>query len=145
MPFEIVRDIAIAYGMFGVGYLACELFQVLYETRYHVCKPSQYMVKTGLGISDMIVSKHGIKLPLFQSVKLVDIHPRLYHFTYDCYSKAEIAFRLPIKLIVAPADPEKNLELFKTWARKMSGLPESEIAELIKSTLSREVQAICST
>lgn len=32
--------------------------------RYHVCSPNQYMICTGLGIQDMLVTKTGVRWPL---------------------------------------------------------------------------------
>lgn len=47
----------------AVGGFACFAYY-----RYHVCPPSQYLVKTGLGIKDMAVARKTLQLP-FQEVK----------------------------------------------------------------------------
>ena len=38
--------------------------------RYHVCKPEQFLVRTGVGIKDMSITKHAMQWP-FQKASFV--------------------------------------------------------------------------
>lgn len=49
------------------------------NARYKVSKPDQYIVRTGLGISDMSVSRKAIVWP-FQSCKIIS--PFFQNFTF---------------------------------------------------------------
>ena len=48
-------------------------------SRYRVCSASQYMVRTGLGINDMSVSRKGVHWPL-QKLYVPDMTPKNYRF-----------------------------------------------------------------
>lgn len=48
-------------------------------TRYRVCQPHQYMVRTGLGITNMAVSKSGFVYP-FQKATILSMNPKTYTF-----------------------------------------------------------------
>lgn len=47
--------------------------------RYKVSKPDQYIVKTGLGVKDIDISKKTIQWP-FQKCQFIEMNPRNYHF-----------------------------------------------------------------
>jgi len=40
-------------------------------TRFHVCKPEQIMVRTGMGIKNLKISKKGFQWP-FQNVSMIN-------------------------------------------------------------------------
>lgn len=46
-------------------------------SRYKVCNPNQYLVKTGLGIKDINVSKKAFLLP-FQKYQFINMNPKSY-------------------------------------------------------------------
>lgn len=55
-PDDRHKGAKIALGVVGT---AVALFGGLVLARYRVCNASQYMVRTGLGIQDMLVSRTG--------------------------------------------------------------------------------------
>lgn len=68
-------------------------------SRYHVCKPEQFMVRTGLGIKDMAISKHGVQWP-FQQATMINMSPITYKFDLHNMSKEKVEFKLPVVFTV---------------------------------------------
>jgi hypothetical protein len=62
--------------------------------RYHVCPPSQFLVKTGLGISDMHVARKTLQWPL-QEIRTYNMNPLNYTFHLHNMSSEMVPFRLP--------------------------------------------------
>src|SRR5258708_22991310 len=79
-------------GLFGVGFLM---------SRYTVCRPNQYIVKTGLGISNMSVHKKTIVYP-FQKCTMVEMNPLNFPIKLNCMTEGFAPFYLPIKIIPMP-------------------------------------------
>lgn len=73
----------------AAGGLACFAY-----CRYHVCTPSQYLVKTGLGIADMEVARKTLQWPL-QEVRTYNMNPLNYTFQLNNMSSEMVPFRLP--------------------------------------------------
>lgn len=97
----------------GIGLLAFA------ATRYKVCNPNQFLVKTGLGIQGIHVAKQGVIWP-FQKYQLIEMNPRSYRIPLQNISAERVPFSLPIVITVAPHDPEKNVELFKNFAKTIT-------------------------
>jgi hypothetical protein len=62
--------------------------------RYHVCPPSQFLVKTGLGISDMQIARKTLQWPL-QEIRVYNMNPLNYTFHLHNMSSEMVPFRLP--------------------------------------------------
>ena len=55
-----------SFVLLGVGVVALVGFAGFAATRYRISKPEEYLVRTGLGIEDMIVARKGFVWPFQQ-------------------------------------------------------------------------------
>lgn len=70
--------------------------------RYKVSNPDQYLVRTGLGITDVIVSKQGYQWPL-QKYNFIHLHPTNYSFELSAMSSEKLEFVLPAAIMIGRA------------------------------------------
>lgn len=128
----------IAYSTAGLTAVGVGAF---IAKRYHVCKPEQFMVRTGLGIKDMAISKHGIQWP-FQQFTMINMSPITYKFDLHNMSKEKVEFKLPVVFTVGPQDPRVDLEGFKSYARIMNDLGENELRNTIGGMIEGETRGL---
>jgi flotillin len=80
--------------------------------RVVISSPSQIVVKTGLGIADLSISRTAVQWP-FQKAALMSVAPRTVFVQVDAMSRGRIPFKLPIVLTIAPKfDDEASLARF---------------------------------
>ena len=72
--------IALGLGIAGLGLGA------FISRRVVIGAPSEYIVKTGLGISDLSVSKQTIRWP-FQTAKRINVEPRTFSVDVSAMSR----------------------------------------------------------
>ena len=65
------------------------------STRYRVSKADELVVKTGLGVKDVQVSKNTFQFP-FQTYKKINLQPKNYTFHLSTMSKEKLDFILVI-------------------------------------------------
>lgn len=90
--------------------------------RYKISSPDQYLVRTGLGIKDMIISKKGFQWP-FQKFSYIDMHPRNYSFNLHAMSNQKMEFILPGVFTIGPRDDPEALANYARYLlddRKMT-------------------------
>ncbi|OQS03114.1 hypothetical protein THRCLA_04576 [Thraustotheca clavata] len=107
--------------------------------RYHVCPPNQYLVRTGLGIRDMTVSRMGVQWP-FQEATVVSMNPSSYRFNLACLSKQYLPFEMPVAYTVAPANPKTDLEGFQRYVERMKELSSTEFEETLLGIIHGETR-----
>jgi flotillin len=105
-------------------------------SRVVVSSPSQFVVKTGLGIQDLKIVKTALRLP-FQQTLLMSVAPVTLHINVDSMSKGRIPFRLPLVLTVGP-DP-KNLD---RYARLMVEKGQKGLEETISGIVQGEARML---
>ena len=71
--------------------------------RYKIAQPDEYVVKTGLGIKDISVSKTTFQWP-FQTYKMIKMEPRNYTFELNAVTKDYVQFILPVVFTIGPKD-----------------------------------------
>jgi len=81
-------------------------------SRVKIAGPNQYLVKTGIFIDDIEISKKTLWLP-YQTFNIINLEP----FTYQCIvdeamSKERISFNMPIVLTIGPKDDRSYLERY---------------------------------
>jgi len=64
------------------------------STRYMVCNPHEMLVRTGLGIQDMDVTKKGMQWP-FQDCTKIDMAPQTYEFELHNMSREKVCACAP--------------------------------------------------
>lgn len=108
---------------------------------YYACDANEFLVKTGLWIDDICASKKAMKWP-FQKVKFINLNPDDYHFDLNNMSKELVPFKLPMVFTIGPIDPGVDMEGFLRYARKMSGLTEQQIKEIISGVVHGETRVL---
>lgn len=93
---------------------------------YYVCKPNQFLVRTGLGISDIAVSKSGIRWP-FQEAMTVDVNPTTYQFRLHNMSKGKVEFELPVVMTIGPALYDNDPDSFTRYCKLLQDMSSEEI------------------
>jgi flotillin len=122
----------------------------LFLATNRVAKPSQYLVRTGFGITGskgMAVSRRCIFLPGLQTLQRVSMLPVPLHRMLDCLSRQYMPFKLPLDITLCPHDPMGHAivepdpenegktitvsaeDVFKRYAQFMEDLPEQQFTE----------------
>lgn len=95
----IMKGCGVAFVAIGVG--------VFLQRNWHVARPDQFLVKTGLlvdGEKGMSVARKFLRLP-GQQVETVTLTPRSLEFNMKCLSKQYLPFCMPVTYTVSPFDP----------------------------------------
>lgn len=138
--YEKIESWAWKAGYVGVA-VGLGTFMAL---RYRVCQPHQYMVRTGLGIKDMAVSKSGFVYP-FQKATILNMNPKTYTFDLHNMSKEKVEFKLPVSFTIGPMDPLTHLDSFKRYATTMNDLGQNELEKMIQSIIEGETRSLTAT
>ena len=109
--------------------------------RFKICAPHQYMVRTGFGIKDMVVSKTGIVWPL-QRYQNVSLNPFNCSFRLHNMSKEKVEFELPMVFTLGPYDPKLNPSKFENYARKALNMQQEEIISTVKGIIHGECRIL---
>ena len=105
LPQRTFVDMAIALPAIMVGSASLVGFACY---RYKVSNPNQYLVRTGLGITDIKISKQGFQFP-FQRCKFISMGPRDYIFDLYAMSNEKISFVLSGAFVIAPKNNKEAL------------------------------------
>lgn len=108
---------------------------------YMICKPNQYLVKTGVGIRDIEVSKSSVRWP-FQNAQMIDVNPTTYAFRLHNMSKGKVEFMLPIVMTVGPSLPEKDPEAFGRYCKLLQDMTRSEIEATVRGIIEGETRGL---
>lgn len=135
--YTLSEKVGVGAALVGAGVLAYVAFN------YRICNPNQYIIKTGLGIPDMLICKRGVIWP-FQKYQLVLLNPNNYTFELHHMSRDKVPFNLPISLTVGPYNPEEKMDLFKNFARKMTreGGNDEDVENTVKSVANGEIRVL---
>lgn len=135
----------IATGMAVVGGTIVSGIAWFGMTRYHVARPSQFIVRSGLGIKGHLsVAKRAMQWP-FQEVTRVSMSPWTLNFRLHNMSKGKVEFELPVVFTVAPADPDTDLEAFERYCTMITDMEPHEFGETIKGVVEGETRGLTST
>jgi flotillin len=107
-------------------------------TRYKISSANQYLVRTGLGIKDILISKNGIQWP-FQRVAYVDLTPKSYNLVVHAMSNEKMEFILPTVFTIGPKDDLENLRIF---AKFLLNQDEDSITDIIKGVIEGETRVL---
>ena len=121
----------------GIGAVAALI------SRYKVSEANQYIAWTGLGITDITISKKGFQFP-FQTYHFINMHPSNYTFNLHAMSSEKLEFQLPIVLTIGVANKPEALE---KYARTLIGTGENskQIEAIILGILEGEVRILASS
>ncbi|EFC37272.1 predicted protein [Naegleria gruberi] len=112
-------------------------------SRYKICQPNQYLVRTGIGITNMSVSKKAVVWPLQKHV-YVNMNPKTYTFNLHNMSKEKVEFNLPVTFTIGPIDPntDKGMEGFIKYCQKITEATPKEIETLIAGIIEGETRGL---
>jgi len=107
-------------------------------SRFKVAGPSQYVVRTGLGIKDISVTKKAVQWP-FQTVRYISLEPVTFPIEVDAMSAQRIPFRMPSVWSVGPRNEKSALE---NYARLLSDKRANGIRETIEGVIQGETRVL---
>ena len=128
----------IAKGTFAIGAIGALAFVGL---RYKVCRPEQVMIRTGLGIKEMSISKKGIQWPL-QKVFMIDMMPKTFSFNLQNMSQEKVEFKLPVTFTISPIHSSNDEEGFKRYANYINGMDDHEFADTLGGMIEGEMRIL---
>jgi flotillin len=113
-------------------------------TSYQVANANQYIVKTGFGIKDVVVTKACVKYPLQVATK-IDVSPHNYEFSLHAMSSEKLQFLLPGVFTIGPnlenpsgdGTVSKNLE---KYAMFLGSADQARRDDIIKGIIEGEVR-----
>ena len=125
-----------------VGFAACTA--LFFNARYKIAGPDQYLIRTGLFINDIDVSKQGLQLP-FQKYQFISMCPRNYTFDLQSMSLEKLEFLLPGVFTIGPKD---NPESLVKYVKILAGIEKDDnnktFDDIILGILEGEVRALSS-
>ena len=81
-------------------------------TRYKVAGPNEYLVRTGILIDDIDISKQAFILP-YQTFGKINMEPTTYHCTVEeAMSHERISFNMPTVFTIGPKDDPDHLKKY---------------------------------
>jgi flotillin len=90
-------------GVIGLG-----SFATFIVFRYKTSKSHQWLVRTGLGIKDIQISKKFMHWP-FQNIQTIDMIPTSYKFSINAMSKEKMEFNFPAVFTIGPRNDTNSL------------------------------------
>ena len=108
---------------------------------YKIGAPGEYIVKTGIGIKDMSISRQTMVWP-FQKHQNVEVNPSTYSFHLHCMSKGKVEFELPVVFTIGPILPGENYEDFQKYCQLMLAMPHEELERTIKGIIEGETRGL---
>lgn len=108
-------------GGIGGGLLATTLLAGAFAaSRYKVASAGEYLVRTGIFIEDIDISKQAFHLP-FQTFNKIKLEPGTYECTIkEAMSYDKISFNLPTVFTIGPKDETASLKMYAKLLQQSS-------------------------
>lgn len=117
---------------------------ITFYNRYRVSKPNQFLVKTGIGISDVIISKKSFQWP-FQTYQFIDMSPMTLVTDLSVMSVEKLEYILPGILTVGPKDNIESLEKFSKLLPIGDPEFEQKAEIIIRGIFEGEMRSLCAS
>jgi len=89
-------------------------------TRYKVARANEYIVRTGLFIKDIDISKKAFLLP-YHTMTYINLEPSTYHcLIEEAMSHERISFNMPTVFTVGPKDDIEALKIYSKLLQQSS-------------------------
>ncbi|CAM6108637.1 unnamed protein product [Calypogeia fissa] len=108
---------------------------------FWIANPSEYLIITGSGITDVKLAKKGWVFP-FQSVRTFDICPRNYSFDVHAMSIEKLPFTLPAVFTIGPRDEEESLVKYAKLIAPLDEGGNDHITDLITGVVEGETRVL---
>lgn len=138
-PGDVLKHLTVGSVLLGSA-VGVATFVV---SRFHVAKAHEYLVRTGLGITNINICKKAVRWPL-QVVEHIDLRPQNYTFRLHNMSKEKVEFLLPINFTIGPVDPLENGSGFERYARRMHNMSEETLSQTILGIIEGESRGLTS-
>lgn len=121
------------------GLLSCSSW------RFRVCKPNQWLVKTGANVpGGHVIARTTFQWP-YQTVTFFEMNPRNMHFELECMSAEMVPFRLPVVFTVVPFEPDVDMAAFERYFKKMTALTHVQVADIVSGIVHGEMRVLTAT
>lgn len=109
---------------------------------YKICRPTEYIIRTGLGIKTFQIKRSCVRWPL-QKITRIDMSPFGVTVNIDGPTSDLIPTSVPISFTMRPNDPNENKEGFDLYIKRMSSVldeshREKKIMELLEPCVKGE-------
>lgn len=135
---KVVDDKEIKY-VFGTGTVIITTI-TLYaiSLRYNTSRPNEWLVRTGLGINNMEISKKFIKWP-FQNIDRIDLAPSSFKFSVNAMSKEKMEFNFPAIFTIGPRNQQEALEKYSIFLMAQN---KEQVDSLIRGIIEGETRTL---
>lgn len=134
---EYSTSLSLAFGIIGSAFW--------FSKNYKVSEPGQYIVKTGLGIKLMHISKTTFRLP-FQKTEFIDLTPKTYSFELEAMSNQKMEFILPVVFTIGPKDDLQELIKFSTYMLSTNNSnDDNNLRHMVKGIIEGETRVLCAS
>lgn len=130
----------ISYPLIFTGLAAPIITATIILDGYKIAGPNQYLVRTGLGITDIAISKKAM-VWLFQKHKFIDIHPKNYSFKLHTMSNEKIDYVLPGVFTIGPKDDKEALI---RYVKTIENVDKENLDNIILGILEEETRILSS-
>lgn len=128
---------AIDAAIFG-GTTAIVGFGGFAAFRYKISSPSEYIVKTGLGISEISIRKKTMVWP-FQRYRKMSIAPITFPIEVDAMSEQRIPFRMPSVWTIGP---KNEMEPLENYAKLLIDKGSDGMQETVEGVIQGETRVL---
>jgi flotillin len=118
-----------------------------FNKNYKISPPNEYIVKTGLFIPSMQISKTTLRLP-YQQCCTINLKPDNYFFELDAMSKEKMEFMLPITFTIGPNDNMEDLIKYATYILSLENKRDSDedsLENIVKGIIEGETRVLCAS
>lgn len=118
----------------GIGLSAFALL------RYKTSRSNEWLVRTGLGVSDIQIGKKFIQFP-FQNIDYINMAPNSYKFSVNAMSKEKLEFNFPAVFTIGPKNNNESLTMY---SRYLLNQDDEQVNSLIRGVLEGESRSLAS-
>jgi flotillin len=129
---EEISTEVVGVGIVGLGIASFAL------TRYRTSRSNQWLVRTGLGVTDIQIGKKYVQWP-FQNIDYINMSPSSYKFSVNAMSKEKMEFNFPAVFTIGPRN---NPESLTNFSRYLLNQDEVQTDNLIRGIIEGETRSL---
>jgi flotillin len=134
---EIYKNVIITGTCVGVGIITVGFGLMRYKTS----RSNEWLVRTGLGVTDMQIGKKFLQWP-FQNIDYINMAPNSYKFSVNAMSKEKLEFTFPAVFTIGP---KNNSESLTNYSRFLLNQEDGQINGLIRGVIEGETRSLSSS
>lgn len=106
--------------------------------RYKTSHSNEWLVRTGIGVADMEISKKFIQWP-FQNIQRINMAPQSFKFAVNAMSREKMEFNFPAVFTIGPKNDHESLT---KYSRFLLAQKFSQTDELIRGIIEGETRSL---